>query len=384
MDNTRGNLAHHRLSFLMPALFEGQPPTGALTVSRGSVRRTFWVSQGFLVAESSNVPREHLGQVLVDLRVLPAAKAAAAFEASERERRPFGTFLLERSFLDRPRLLEALEHKAREAIFDSYRWEAGDFEFCPGEVPASGQIALGVRLGTLHRDALARAREWASFHDVFPDPATRFHVFHHFAADWSSPEDDALLLLAERGAAVAELIASGGESGLSNARRLLRLYRRGALAPRTGGPKVGEAIRAHELLARAFANYARGEFETAAALATEALDQAPLPEAHALFREAELRIALSVSDRLVDLEGRLTFQPLPRELPASLTTDDLYVYSRLKSARSLREAIRTAPMGELAAFRALEHLMRTGIVLERRRGGGFHDTIPFGIRLTQA
>src|SRR3954468_16486407 len=99
MESTRGNLAHHRLSFLMPALFEGKAPRGALTVSRGSVRRTFWIANGLLVAESSNLPHEHLGQVLVNLRVLTPARAAAAFEAAERERRPFGAFLLERSFL---------------------------------------------------------------------------------------------------------------------------------------------------------------------------------------------------------------------------------------------------------------------------------------------
>src|SRR3954467_212873 len=111
MQSTRGNLAHHRLSFLMPAFFEGKPPRGSLTLSRGSVRRTFWFADGLLVAESSSLPREHLGQGLVDLKVLAPSRAAAAFEAAHGERRPFGTFLLERSFLDRARLLEALEHK---------------------------------------------------------------------------------------------------------------------------------------------------------------------------------------------------------------------------------------------------------------------------------
>lgn len=378
MESSRGNLASHRLSLVLPALFVGQPPAGALWLTRGGVHRTFWVRDGFLIAESSNVPEEHLANQLAKLGILPLPRAAAAFEAAETCGIPFGQYLLDRGFVDRPRLLEALEHKAREALFDCCEWEAGEFEFVPGQRPAGG-VALELKLGTLHRDAQARSREWRAFREVFPDDSLRFDAFPEIAVDWMSDEERALLDLAEAGASLAELLVCGVEGRLAAARRVLRLYHRGALAPQLQrDATVGEVPEAHQLLQRATQAFLRGDFEQAVALAAEALSRAPLPEAQLVYREAEMRLGLSIADRVLSLEGRLVFGPLPKALPPELNADDLYLLAKLRTARSVREAIRGAAMGELAAYRAVERLVSAGFI--RVRGTNEpRATLPYGI-----
>ncbi len=82
MEAFSGSLAHYRLSFLMPALFEGRLFEGKLRLERGAVIREFTFREGSLIAESSNAPSEHLAQHLADLRVLDAEVAAAAFDAA--------------------------------------------------------------------------------------------------------------------------------------------------------------------------------------------------------------------------------------------------------------------------------------------------------------
>ncbi len=62
------------------------------------------------------------------------------------------------------------------------------------------------------------------------------------------------------------------------------------------------------------------------------------------------------------MDGRLLFEPLPRPLPASLTADDLYLYSKLRGSVSIRQALRTAAMGEAAASRAVHRLLATGLL----------------------
>lgn len=378
MESSRGNLASHRLSLVMPALFSGQPPQGALWLTRGAVQRTFWVRDGCIVAESSNVPEEHLANQLARLSILELSRAAAAFEAAETCGIPYGQYLLDRGFVDRPRLMEALEHKAREALFDCYEWEAGEFEFVPGQRP-SGGVALELKLGTLHRDALARAREWGELRERFPDPAQRFDAFPEVAVEWMGEEDRALLDLAAEGASLPELLACGAEGRLASARRLMRLYHRGALSPqRTGETQVGEVPEAHQLLQRASQAFSRGDFLRAVALAEEALSRAPLPEAQTVYREAEMRLGLAVADRVLSLEGRLSFPSLPRALPKELNADDLYLLAKLRTARSVREAIRGAAMGELAAYRAVERLIAAGFVHVRGPSEP-RATLPYGI-----
>ena len=97
-------------------------------------------------------------------------------------------------------------------------------------------------------------------------------------------------------------------------------------------------------------------------MAAEALEQAPVPEAQALFRDAELHFIRALAEKLFALEGRLVFEPLPRPAPPLLTADDLFLYARLRKARSLRQTLREAPMGEIAAYRSMQRLMDAGIV----------------------
>ena len=125
MEAFSGSLAHYRLSFLMPALLGEKLFEGKLRIERGAVAREFTFRTGCLVAQSSNAAREHLAQVLVDFGVLDAQLAASAFDVAFEAGIPYGTHLVNRGFLDRARLLDCLEHKAREAFFDCYRWESG-------------------------------------------------------------------------------------------------------------------------------------------------------------------------------------------------------------------------------------------------------------------
>ena len=147
MEHFSGSLASYRLQLVVPALFEGKAKSGRLKVVRGGVGREFHISRGTLIHARSNEPKEHLAQVLADLNILDAARAAAAFEAAAGSEVPLGTFLVDRGFVDKSRIAEALAHKAREAFCDCYRWEAGEIEFGPAAPPAQRGVELKLPLG---------------------------------------------------------------------------------------------------------------------------------------------------------------------------------------------------------------------------------------------
>jgi hypothetical protein len=383
MEHFKGSLAHYRLELVMPPLFASQAVEGTLRVERGAVQRHFYFREGALVGESSSAPTEHLGQVLVDLRILDAARAAAAFEAAESAGIPFGTFLVQRCFVDLPRLIEALEYKAREALFDCYGWESGEVEFTPGLPRLGRAVGLKLPLGPLHRDAVSRLREWRTFREIFPRLDTTFRVFREFAVENTSPEEEHFLEQAEAGATLDDLLGTSWEQPLYAARWIVHLYRRGALTPaRPRGSNVGESAGLCELLEMARRALEAGKYDHAVALAAQVLERGPVPEAHALYRDAEVRLTLALCDELCALDGHLVFEPIPRPIPPQLTADDLYLYSKLRGSRSIRETLRTAAMGELAASRSVRRLMDAGLVrvqpgpgapMPRRR------TNPYGI-----
>lgn len=366
VEGFRGNLAHYRLQLLVPALYaasaEGAlPRSGCLRVERGPVRRIFHVDGGCLRSEGSNRPTEHLAQILTDLDLLEAGRSAAAFEAAEQAGTSLGQYLLARGEIPLLRLVEALEHKAREAFFDCYEWESGEFEFTPGPPQPRIGAELQLELATLHRDALLRRQEWKTFWEVFRTADTSFVVDRRRSEPVRAPDEEQLLLLAERGTRLSELLAGSREGRLHTARRLVRLYRRGVLTPRSQTPPtLEENGGVAQLLGIAQGYFAAGDFESAAAMAGQALERAPVPEAHSLYRESELRATVALAAEISSWEGKLKVSELPRPAPVSLTSDELYLHSRLKSALSVRELVKTLPMGELAAFRSIRKLLGVG------------------------
>jgi hypothetical protein len=362
MEAFSGSLTRYRLSLLMPALIEGAPLTGTLTLTRGSLLREFIFDQGFLVGECSNDPHEHLSQLLVDLEVLDAEAAASAFAAAEALNVLFGEYLVDRNVVERGRVLDALEHKARESLFDCYLWESGDVAMSPMVKKHSG-VRLALQAGPLHRDGVGRMDEWRQFREALGDDDVTFTVYRACAADWSGKEEDALIDLAEAGASLGELLATARLSRFDTARRVLGLYRRGVLAPQSNdGVRIGHPTELWDLLDLAREMLGNGDPESAAVVAEQALQRGPVAEAQAIYREAERQLIGALAERLNSYDGRLIFRPMPRAAPSVLTADDVYLYTRLRSARSSRSALQSASMGTLAAYRSLQRLITAGLV----------------------
>lgn len=353
-------LGNYRLAKLMPALCEGTHVSGTLMLERGRIKREFTFRDGDLVSVASSSPREHLSQVLTDLGILDAGTAASAFAAAEAQGKPFAQHLLRSGLVPRERLLEALEHKGRECLFDCYAWEAGDLWFLPRRIPYYG-VEIRLNLLALHRDAMARLEEWNEFRAQLPDLSSTFQVNAAATPPGAGPEVQALLAAASSGQSLQALLELSREATLVVARRLLELYRLGALLPNKEAPRPAQnGVEAELEEVRQLMG--AGDYERAVEVALKALSRTSAPEAHELYRSAEVHLARQLGQRVAALEGRLSFHPLPAPPPAELTSDDLYLYSKLKSTPSVVETVRRASAGELAAARSLFRLISCGVI----------------------
>ncbi len=369
---SRADLAHHRLALVVPALLQRTPATFTLRLERGATVRTFRVVEGVVVESTSTDVREHLAQVLANLGMLELTSAAEAFDRARAAGLPLGAWLLRERLIDAERLRDALSHKAREAFFDCYGWSCGELtveEASPenagagADGTATGGVAVPLALDSLHRDGLSRVREWKTFREHFPENDATFRAHRHVAAEWRSREEDRLVELADGGASLGELLAAGREGPLFSARRLLRLYRQGVLTPRAAkGPRVGETLDLARLVSLVRTLLAEGRYDSAASVAAQAVERAAVPEACALYREAEAHLRRTVGAELEALEGGLRLQPLPQPVPTAVTADDLHLYALLRDRGSVRGALEGAAMDCLGAWRSLRRLGAAGIV----------------------
>jgi hypothetical protein len=351
-----GPLPKHRFSLVVPFLVRWEIASGVLHARRGAISRSFHFRGGRLVAEGSNDPHEHLAQKLYDKGLLTLEQAAQAYAASLERGVSLGKHLLDEKLISEIALTKTLEEKAKDAFFDCYAWTAGSVEFDEGAPESPGGLALD--LAELHREALAFHREATEFSERFPDLEVGFYV--RPTARPLSPSAVSLLEGAREGATLRALLTAH-PAGVRAARRdVLALHHAGVLVPKSTGGSVSRRVLA--LITEARGCLDRGELERAAQAAALAMENSTAPEAEALFREADRRLAESFLHGWLPLESAVDVSPLPALPPAGLTAADVFLLARVAREGTVRAALENVPLSPVAASKSLKRLAAAGLI----------------------
>ena len=360
----QGELEVLPLAELVP-LLASCDATGTLTVERGARKRTFEIIHGQVVSAASTDPREYLGQFLVDHGLLTGSAAASAFWFQEATHVMLGRLLPMRGLLDEARVREALTMRIRETFLDCYRWMHGAVRFVPAEQLQPKWVEVKVRLTDLDRDARARQKEWHEIAQLFPSTEVKLALTPPETPRQRGalqPGEEEILELARKGSTVAAVLAAFRDGEYAGYRRLMGLVKKGHLAPDRASLTLpsrdtrGLLEAARELLEA-------GQPAEAWAYAALLVDRGPSKAAARLMKDAELALALKLADSLLNLEGTPRLRVGSRELARlDLPPSELYLLMRLSATRSLREAVRNAPMGELEALKAMERFVENGII----------------------
>jgi hypothetical protein len=137
------------------------------------------------------------------------------------------------------------------------------------------------------------------------------------------------------------------------------------------GPALdGGGHHAMQLLTRAYQHFHEGDYEQAAQVASQALEHAPVPEAHGLYRASEAKVTAAFAEELSVWDRSLRARSLDPKAPVDVSSFELYLHARLKSGQTASELLRSAPTGELNAYRAIRRLLEAGaLVLDPRDEG---------------
>jgi CheY-like chemotaxis protein len=201
----RGELARTSVPRLLVALHLGQA-SGALTVTRGPVKKILVVEQGAPVYAASNVGAERFGAICVRRGIV----AAERLEDLRHERPLARTaeLLADAGLLAPERRAELVAGQIRAIAWSTFEWREGTYEFQLGRPPAS-RVPVRIAMGDLVLEGMLRAStlprlEAELAQDVHlapaPDPA-----FELYALGLRAREAK-LLALADGTKSVADLV----------------------------------------------------------------------------------------------------------------------------------------------------------------------------------
>jgi CheY-like chemotaxis protein len=149
----QGDLAQTSVPRLLVALYQAQA-TGALTLTRGPVKKIILVDKGGPVYAASNVGAERFGSICVRRRLLSAEELEQLRLAGPGEKTGV---LLERSGrLTRQSRTDLVRAQVRAIAWSTFEWNEGRYEFQLARPPA-GLLPLGLPMADLLLEGMVRS-----------------------------------------------------------------------------------------------------------------------------------------------------------------------------------------------------------------------------------
>lgn len=148
---------------------------------------------------SSNWHREPLGERLVAAGKITSEQLDSALKQQEKEGGPtkgrkLGEILVEAGHLNQKSLQTFVQNQIHDSLFDLFRWDDGQVEFCVGDVPLEEDIGISVSVENVIMEASRRLESWGTIKKKIPAldavfsmsfvPATKSVEVHLRPAEW--------------------------------------------------------------------------------------------------------------------------------------------------------------------------------------------------------
>ena len=133
--------------------------TGVLHMSRGTLERSLHVKNGQCVFATSNNVDDGLVAHLLRRGVISLSDREETARRLLSNKR-VGTILLEMGVIDEDDLRATVREQLSEIVFDTFRWDQGDFQFLEGPLPTVEDITLTRSVEDLVFAGVRRVTSW--------------------------------------------------------------------------------------------------------------------------------------------------------------------------------------------------------------------------------
>lgn len=162
-----GNLSTMNLADLLQWVCLGRK-TGTLHLQNGRIRKQVYIHEGKLISAGSNLSRERLGQFLLHHGRITEEDLRAALSTQESGGQPLGQILCEMGILDQESLIDILQLKAEETIYDLFLWNEGNFHFVADQLPDWSMTQISLDVVGLTLEGVRRKDEMGLIRQTMP------------------------------------------------------------------------------------------------------------------------------------------------------------------------------------------------------------------------
>jgi hypothetical protein len=349
--------------------------SGLLNLERGAVRKQIELKDGAIVNASSNDPREHLGQFLINLGHISEEQFNKAYETQKETKIFLGKILVMTGSVKEETIHNALSLKFRETALEAYRWTEGNFAFdAERQGEALDGLDLTIDLQEVCREADFRETAWQAIRGVFASGAVKLLTNEENLPEPPKPGslDAKLVELIKEGHTIDELALALHATDFFLYQRLYALYRLEAV--RVNEEELLDDISVimdddlagasvEELVAQVKAYVESEHWGDADELARRAHELAPSPETAALLHTAEGRLLDELRATFLASRSRPQLLVAPSKVKTmKLSAPERYLLSRFDGKRDLHSVVQVSPIRELDALKLIKEFVDAGLV----------------------
>src|SRR5688572_12019183 len=365
--------------------------TGLLNFTHGKVVKGIYFEEGVIVGSSTNDPREYLGQMLIHYGKITEEQLQAGMEAQrtdaqspeghpapeakknlQPERRRLGQVLVDSGVLTKADVIEVMEIRTLDIIYDLFIWKAGTFEFTAAGPLPPDFTRVRVEPNRVIMEGVYRSDEMARYKTLIPSDRTLMEL----GAGWTSSiglgkNTRQLLYFLEKRMSVAEISYNLHSSTFEVYGQLYELVQKGLARVSGELPETIErapfidtsAETPEDMVAIASRELDRGNSPKALSLIQAVLEQQPNNgAAQALLAKAERKFI----ERMYQ-----DFSPagVPKIV---ISTEELgqkeigpqegFMLSRINGEWDLQSILSICPFREADSLRMIKNLLDKGII----------------------
>ncbi len=352
--------------------------SGTITLERDGTRKHVTLDAGFVINAASNLPREYLGQFLINLGHISEEQFNRAFETQKETKVFLGRILVMIGLVSDQVVNTVLALKYRETLLEAFDWpDDATFTYQNSVDGAVDAPEVRVSLIDIHRESDFRTQAWAQFRAAFPSGACTLELVRDNLVDEpkTGSIDAKIIAGIEAHQTLDELALGLHATDYFLYQRLYALHKLGALV--VHGPTesdkgeididvdlgLGDSPSSEQILSNARAFFGQHNYRDAWSLARRSHAMVATLESTLLLKQIEsawlpqLRADLLAKRRV---PATIIAAEKLRGLP--LAAPERYLLSRVDGKREVDAIIRVAPLREFEALTFFDRFIAQGWV----------------------
>lgn len=324
--------------------------------------------EGRITAVWSSDPREYLGQYLLAFSRITEDQLREALATQEDENQLLGRILINRQLVTEAEIRKIVQLKVEEAIFDTFLWDVGTFEFHDGAPAHQRAMLLSLDVTGIVLEGARRVDEWSRIRrGIKGNDAVVCAVSEAVAEHLPlSPDDAAILGRLDGTKTVDQIVIEMRAPEFKVNKLLFDLIEKGMVRVLDPGGKVGERTslqlqRARQLVERQKLQEAQVELHTL-------LQEHPrMPEAVRMLQVVDHLLEEKTVDQTLVPELAVSLEEL---MEAQLGPNEAFLATRVNGVWSIHDIVSISPFTEEECLAIFAKLLKRGILKAMPVPGG--------------